>query len=356
MEAVFSAKPATFWGSVEPGDKAWLRLIEQSADALPFHRPEWLEVLSSSYGFRPFVLGVSEVPGELEAGLPLLEVKDPIRGRRWVALPFTDRCPPLQSSSAAGEQLAAGLDEARREAGVRRLDVRARVKGPGLATGMAAVTHLLGLTRDYEAVERSFSSSTRRNLRKAQREDLSVRSADSEDDLVRVFYDLHERTRRRLGVPVQPRRFFRELWRQGLERGLGHALIVLHSGRPVAAGVFLVCGKTVVYKFGASDARSWELRPNNVLLAEAIRYACESGAEMFDFGRSDLPDSGLRRFKTSWGAVEEPLVYTSAGGRSAETQPRLAASVPGRAASAMLRRAPLWVGRALGSAMYRYAA
>src|SRR2546430_13324141 len=53
------------------------------------------------YGFRPFVLGVSEVPGELEAGLPLLEVKDPIRGRRWVALPFTDRCPPLQSSSAA---------------------------------------------------------------------------------------------------------------------------------------------------------------------------------------------------------------------------------------------------------------
>ena len=34
----------------------------------------------------------------------------------------------------------------------------------------------------------------------------------------------------------QPRRFFRLLWRHGLERGLGHSLLVFERGRPVAAG------------------------------------------------------------------------------------------------------------------------
>src|SRR5205823_5278110 len=127
----------------------------------------------------------------------------------------------------------------------------------------------------YEAVERSFSAMTHRNISKARRVGLEVRVAEHEDDLVRLFYGLQLRTRRRLGLPVQPRRFFRLLWRHGLERGLGHALLVLERGRPIAGAVFLVERDTVVYKYGASDERAWSLRPNNLLFAEAIRQACD---------------------------------------------------------------------------------
>ena len=337
---------------LEPDDPAWLSLVERSPDALPFHRPEWLAVLAECYGFRPFVLAVSDASGELQAGLPLMEVKDPFRGRRWIALPFTDRCPPLALSDEAGRQLAAGLDAASRTAGVNRLEIRSKMAGPRLSADSVAVTHVLELTPDYEALERSFTSSTRRNLRKARREELAVRVADTEDDLIRVFYELQARTRRRLGIPVQPRRFFRALWRLGLERGLGQALIVLHRGQPIAAAVYLAAGETVVYKYGASDERRWELRPNNLLMAEGIQRACEQGATVFDFGRSDLEDAGLRAFKASWSAREEPLVYTSTG-----RQPRSRAGLaPSRLGSVALRRAPLWIGRAIGTAFYRYAA
>jgi CelD/BcsL family acetyltransferase involved in cellulose biosynthesis len=340
------------WDVLEPDDQRWQHLVDRSREALPFHRPAWLEVLADSYGFLPFVLAVSDAAGELSAGLPLMEVKDPLRGRRWIALPFTDRCPPLVTSSEAGERLAAALDTARREAGVERLEIRSRVVGDGFTDGVVAATHLLELAPGYEALERSFASTTRRNLRKAQREHLELRIADSEDDIVRVFYELQARTRRRLGVPVQPRRFFQTLWRLGLERGLGHALLVLQRGRPVAAAVFLVAGETVVYKYGASDERSWPLRPNNLLFAEAIRRACANGAAVFDFGRSDLEDTGLRAFKAGWGAREEPLVYASTGRQPA---PR-AASIASRISSAALRRVPVRMGRAIGEALYRYAA
>ena len=356
MATVFSAARATGWTTVAPDDEGWLELIERSPDALPFHRPEWLSVLEESYGFRPFVLGITDGSGALEAGLPFLEVEDHFRGRRWIALPFTDRCPPLASSSGARERLAAALDDARHAAGARRLEIRSMVVGPRLEHGVTAVTHVLELGTGYEALERSFSSATRRNLRKAQREGLEVRVADAEDDLVRVFYDLQARTRRRLGVPAQPRRFFRALWQHGLDRGLGHALLVLHRGRPIAAGVFLACGGNVVYKYGASDERWWNLRPNNVLLAEAIRRACEQGGDVFDFGRSDLDDSGLRAFKASWGAAEQPLVYSSTGREFAAPRASATASAAARLGSAVLRRLPVWVGRAVGAALYRYAA
>ena len=356
MATVSSAERTTGWKTVAPDDEGWLELIARSPDALPFHRPEWLRVLEESYRFRPFVFGVTDGSGALEAGLPFLEVEDHFRGRRWIALPFTDRCPPLASSSGARERLAAGLDEARRAAGARRLQIRSMVVGPRLAHGVTAVTHVLELGAGYEALERSFSSATRRNLRKAQREGLEVRVADAEDDVVRVFYELHARTRRRVGVPVQPRRFFRALWQHGLARGLGQTLLVLHRGRPVAAGIFLECGGNVVYKYGASDERCWNLRPNNVLLAEAIRGACEQGGDVFDFGRSDLDDSGLRAFKASWGALEQPLVYSSTGRESATPRASAPVSAAARVGSAIIRRLPVWFGRAVGAAIYRYAA
>jgi CelD/BcsL family acetyltransferase involved in cellulose biosynthesis len=349
---VFSPSTAARWELLEPRDPRWQELVARSRDALPFHRPAWLDILADCYGFRPFVLAVPGDGGRLSAGVPLMEVKNPLRGRRWIALPFTDRCPPLETSPEAGQRFAEALAGARHEAGIERLEIRSRVVGHGLADGVVAVSHLLDLGPGYDALERSFSSATRRNLRKAQREGLELRLADSEDCIVNIFYGLQARTRRRLGVPVQPRRYFRALWRLGLQQGLGYALLVFQRGRPIAGAVFLVAGETVVYKYGASDDRSWGLRPNNLVLAEAIRRACGDGAAVFDFGRSDLEHTGLRAFKAGWGAHEMPLVYTSTGQRPAPRGSYLAF----RVASATLRRAPLGMSRALGETLYRYAA
>jgi CelD/BcsL family acetyltransferase involved in cellulose biosynthesis len=337
---------------VPPNDDRWLRLARDHPDALPFHRPEWLDVLAGCYGFRPFVAALGGADGELAGGLPLMEVRDPVRGRRWIGLPFTDRCPPLLTEPGLAGTLAAQLGALAAASGVRSVEVRAPFAGGGLSAAPVAVTHELDLEPGADAVERGFSSMTRRNTRKARREGLELRVADTESDLTKVFYELHARTRRRLGVPVQPVRFFRALWRLGLDRGLGHELIVLHRGRPVAAAVFLHAAPTVVYKYGASDERAWAHRPNNLLFDEAIRAACERGAASLDFGRSDFEDEGLRAFKAGWGAREEPLVYAATRPAAEPGPPSLA----GRLGSSAIRRSPMWFGRLVGSALYRYAA
>ena len=142
-----------------------------------------------------------------------------------------------------------------------------------------------------------------------------MRRAKDPEDLLGIFYGFHVRNRRRLGVPVQPRRFFRMLWENLIETGLGLLLIAEAAGRPVAAAVVLAWNGTMIGEFIASDEQAWSLRPNNLLVWHAAQVASERGCRWFDFGRTDAANSGLRAYKQSWGAVEEPLVYGTLGAK-----------------------------------------
>ena len=320
---------------------------------LPYHHPSWSGLLSEAYGFRSFVFALVGTDDDVQAGLPLAEVRSPVGRRRWVALPFTDAMPPLLGTADAFEFTLA-LERAGREAGAQSIEVRASVSHPRAHSRTDAVTHTLGLGREPNEVLATFHrSQVQRNIRRAVREGVTVRAAEREDDLTGTFYALHVATRHRLGVPIQPRRFFKLLWRRVIAAGHGFVLLAdAQDGSPVAGAVFLTSPRTITYKYGASDAAAWGLRPNHLLFWTAIERACEAGYERFDFGRTDLDDEGLRAFKSGWGTVEEPLVYTTL----AERPPTEAAGRAAHAARGILQRSPAIVSRAAGALLYRYAA
>jgi CelD/BcsL family acetyltransferase involved in cellulose biosynthesis len=171
---------------------------------------------------------------------------------------------------------------------------------------------------------------------------------------VDTFYRLQLRTRHRIGVPIQPRRFFRMLWESAIRTGLGSVLIAEASARPVAGEVFLSWNGTTISKYSASDERAWSLRANNLITWHLIKTACEQGSRRLDFGRTDAGNEGLRVFKRSWGAVEEPLVYGTLGLRP---EPDLAMDgVAGHLLASVIRHGPPVLCRAAGEALYRYAA
>jgi CelD/BcsL family acetyltransferase involved in cellulose biosynthesis len=259
----------------------------------------------------------------------------------------------LASAPQEQAELAAALEQASSEAGARLVEIRGPLAGS--AASATALRHVLTLGRDPAEVYAGFHrSQVQRNIRRAEREGLTVRQGTRPEDLVGTFYRLHLRTRRRQGVPVQPRRFFRLIWENAISTGLGSVLIVEASGQPVAAAVFLAWNETVIYKFGASDDSAWSLRPNHLLFWHAIRVACEQGYRFFDFGRTDDGQEGLRNFKLSWGAVEEPLVYRTLGGK-----PEPAAAGEGMATRVLgpvIRHGPLLLCRAVGETLYRYVA
>jgi len=328
-------------------DPSWLELVRSDPKALPFHHPAWTLLLADSYAFKPFVLGLVDESSRMIAGMPIVEVGGPIRGRRWVSLPFTDMCPPLVTDACL-DSFAAEIDRARSDAGVASLEVRARLPG-AIPTEQPALLHDLPLTADPELVAASFRASVRRNIRTAEKGPAVVRLASSESDVAEAFYRLHVDSRRRLGLPVQPRRFFRLLWSRMIQPDLGRVLLVDVGTDTVAGAVFLTWNRTVVYKYGASDPRYWSVRPNNLLFWEAIKWACESGYERLNFGRTDLDTPSLSRFKLGWAAQEQPLEYTFFG--PTETNGRR--GEPPRIARTVIRHSPRWVVRALGEMLYR---
>lgn len=333
---------------IDLADPRWLTFVSASKAATPFHHPAWARLLSECYGFRAFAVAAAE-RSVITAGLPMMEVKRPLGVRRWVSLPFTDHCAPLIAEED-GERFVAAAVRLAEGAGVTQIEVRAPMEGPTIDSRVEGVIHKLRLGPDPEVVRRSFhKSQVIRSINRAQREPITLRRGSSAVDLTETFYDLHVRTRRSQGVPVQSRRFFKLLWHHMLSRGLGFALLAYSGTTPIAGAVFLAWNGTITYKFGASNSGFLHLRPNHLIFWEAIRWSCENGFHTFDFGRTDTDNRGLRDFKNRWGTQEEELRYAGIGGDPMGVHMD---GMLGAALGIVIRHSPLWVTRALGEILY----
>jgi CelD/BcsL family acetyltransferase involved in cellulose biosynthesis len=332
-------------------NQAWTAFVDGHPDATPFHHPSWSQLLADCYRLRPRVAAVLDGTGAIVAGLPLIEVG---RGshRRWVSLPFTDRCAPLVRTDPGAPMLAEQLEDTRRELRLRSIEVRDRLAGGGGWVVPQGYWHELPLTPEPDELYAGFHKLRVRLLRRAEREGVVVERGGSKRDLCEVFYGLHVATRRRLGVPVQPRRFFELLWDRMLARKLGFVLIARNGTAPIASAVFLASNGRVTYKFSASDSRYARLGGSTAVLWEAIRLSCRNEDRVLDFGRTEEGNPGLRGFKLGWGAREEPLNYTVlAAGAPSMRKGRTHAAL-----GAVIRHSPQWVARASGALAYRYTA
>jgi hypothetical protein len=307
-------------------------------------------MLAECYGFSGFVLALADSDGAVLVGAPVVEIAR-FRRRSWVSLPFTDSLDLLTASQEFTREYLNRLDDLRVRAGVHALGFRTGLGGAG-STVVAGVSHELTLTSDTDRLWRGFEKSrVRSEIRRSEREGVTVELNDGPHGM-RVFYDLHLQTRHRQGVPVQPRRFFDLLQSRMIERGLGRVVVAVVQGKPAAAAIVLAWNRHTIYKLAASDRHLLRYKPNHALVWEAIRSSATAGDGVFDFGRSDLSNTGLRAFKSGWGAVETPLEYTTFGAAAN----RRDASRAQRALGAVIQHSPPFVCRVLGEALYRYAA
>ena len=78
--------------------------------------------------------------------------------------------------------------------------------------------------------------------------------------------------------------------------------------------------------------------------------------EIFDMGRTDLPDQGLRYFKSHWGAEEIPLTYSTIylTSQASPTKGRIQEPSIQAFSRTILRRMPIWVCRLAGELFYQY--
>lgn len=335
---------------VNASDERWTGFIGSMPQARVFHHPAWVNLVAECYGYLAFVFAVADPDGGIRAGVPMMEVNSPMTGRRWVSLPFTDHCAPLYRDPDALESLTDAVVKVSKARQVPRVELRSEYpRHSEILSASHHVLHTIKLDPDADSVTGRIHHMHRRNTKTARKKGVQIKWGRRREHLD-AFYGLHLETRRRLGVPIQPRKFFNLLGDNIIEQGLGFVLSAYKDDRCLAAAVFLQWRHTLIYKYGASTTEGWSLRPNNLLFWSAIRWGCENGYTLLDMGKTELTNTGLREFKERWGAEERPLTYSYIS--AAPQQP-----ADGRLMDftrTVIRKSPPWVCRVAGELLYRH--
>lgn len=156
------------------------------------------------------------------------------------------------------------------------------------------------LTQPDEALWQGLNRGNRSNINKARRSGVRVEKSDNDDHL-RRFYELYVATMQRNRAAdwyyFSPD-FFADCF--ALLRGKISLFCASCQGQIIAAALFLHDGDVVHYFLGASDSKYLAVRPNNLLMYEAICWAKRQGYRRFNLGGGYAPNDSLARFKAAF--------------------------------------------------------
>ncbi len=333
----------------------WNLQISQLGGSTIFHTREWCKVLRDTYGFNPYYI-TRRRGGQVCALLPVLEANSWLAGRRGVSLSFTDYCAPIATASDDRRPLIDAALACGRERNWKYFECRGAELGawcPAAEASIEFFTHELDLAPGVEALFQQCDSSTRRAVRKAQKSNITL-NCSIELAAMEEYFRLHCQTRREHGLPPQPWEFFLNIHREILSQNHGMIVSASCQGRAVAALVLFFFENQALYKFGASDSQFQHLRPNNLVMWEAIRQSIARGMERFHFGRTSLHNEGLRRFKLGWGSREARLSYYKYDLMANRFRKDKDATSGWH--TSVFRALPVQVSRILGRLLYRHMA
>jgi hypothetical protein len=290
-------------------DPRWNDFLLRCGRASVFHTTSWIRSLQRAYRYEPIAF-TTAAPGEpLQDGLVCCRVSSWVSGQRLVSLPFSDHCAVLSNNGNASSDLVSEVAKYSQQQPHRYLEIRPLrcVEIPGFYPGPQYYFHEIDLRPGVDTVHsRLHHDCIQRKIRRAEREKLQIKQGNSRE-LADVFYRLHRRARRRLGVLPQPM-----TWFEALRSEFGHQLQIrvgFAGDVPIASILTLQFKQTMVYKYGASDPKHNAKGAMPAILWDAIQEACRMGCTSFDLGRSDLGQDGLIEFKDRWGAEKSLLTY-----------------------------------------------
>ncbi len=304
------SSPNTAIYTVDPlRDSRWAELTVRHPQASVFHTSGWLRALQSTYGYEPVAFTTSPPSQELKNALLFCIVRSWLTGDRLVSLPFSDHCEPLVDDAEQFGALCAKAEALRVSEGHKYVEMRsansrlAFDKDFGSANTYAL--HRLDLRPSLAILhEKLHKDCIQRKIGRAERESLTYEAGHS-PLLLQQLYGLLQLTRSRHRLPPQPFEWF-----QNLTACMGKDIsirIASKGSQPIAGIMTLGHGKTMVYKYGGSDAQFSHLGATPMLFWRAIQDAKDAGMEELDLGRSDLDNPGLITFKARWSAVSSTL-------------------------------------------------
>lgn len=163
---------------------------------------------------------------------------------------------------------------------------------------------VMELKHNEDSMWKALPSERRNRIRKSQKNGLTASFCEA--DALEEFYRVFVVNMRDLGSPVHSLDFFKNI----METFACKTKIVLvkYKSNTIGAGLCFFFKDSVSIPWVSSLRKYFKLYPNNILYWEAIKYGCNNGYKLLDFGRSSR-GSGTYEFKRQWGARPKQLYW-----------------------------------------------
>jgi lipid II:glycine glycyltransferase (peptidoglycan interpeptide bridge formation enzyme) len=171
------------------------------------------------------------------------------------------------------------------------------IGGDGIAVGQPRLLCIVDLRgRTVPELLRSMNQQWRRNVKKAEKAGVEVRTALAEG--LDTFYDLYVESADRDNFLPRPKAYFdlmaRSFMSGGADSPVQAAFYEAHvDGDVLASALMIRFGRTFSYLYGGSTERNRDARASNALQWRAMQDAAAAGCDVYDF----------RGFNTSLGAT-----------------------------------------------------
>lgn len=290
----------------EKDKEQWDGYVSSSTASDCYHLSSWKEVIEKSFGHKTFYLMAENKENEIKGILPLVHLKSVLFGSFMVSLPYFNYggvC--VDNSEIQNLLLNEAIKVAERE-NAEHIELRhASNIFDRLPVKTAKVAMRLDLPANPEELWNSFSSNLRRKIRRPAKEEFYWRFGREEE--LDNFYTVFSTNMRDLGTPVYSKGFFRTILQQ-FPKSTWICTVKTKEDQPIASG-FLVGFKQRLEIPWVSSLRSYNRYYANLFLYwNILKFACESGYKVFDFGRSTLGE-GTYKFKEQWGAKPVQLYW-----------------------------------------------
>jgi FemAB-related protein (PEP-CTERM system-associated) len=212
----------------------------------------------------------------------------------------------LSDSTSAIDALLARAREIANTERVQFLELRnahTPLNNPDLLAKDLYVTFRQTLPDDPEKSFLSIPRKTRAECREGIRNGLEFKVNEIGVD---EFYQVYSRSVRDLGTPV----FSKKLFSRGAQEFGDHCKIFsVHWKSKLVSAVWTLFYKDEVLPYYGGSIREYNrLAVNNFMYWMVIKYACENGYKVYDFGRSKK-GTGSFDFKRRWGMEMTDLPY-----------------------------------------------
>jgi len=288
-----------------PG-KEWDEFATRHTDLI-FYQSIWSRVLKEGLGGQPLYFYLKD-GGEIVAGLPGVLLSFKIFKILYASIPYGHLIGEKTYYSAFLQL----LEKEFREKGIDQVRLTESPFSDSYSAEsfkpISAKCTLLDLRGcDKEKIWEGYRKNIRRDVRKAQRNGITVRSGDSIEG-VNMFYKLYlasmERNR---AIAKYPLHWFETLYEIMTKKELGAILIAELNQGPIAGVVLIYSPSSTHYFHNGSKHEFLKFCPNELLIHFALEEAIEKGNSFFDFMGSDPYDASLIRFKEKWGSQSMDL-------------------------------------------------